>query len=158
MEKEPTSFYTIRFGDCDPFGHLNNSRYLDYCLNAREDHLRDHYGIDLKAWAAQGIGFVVNRHEIRYIRPVGYNDRVCIQSSLIGWGDTWLQVEMLVWDEPKEQLKAVLWTVFTRIDTKTGAKTTHPGELVDWIAQVVLDEGSRDLDERMAKLKSTRPR
>jgi acyl-CoA thioester hydrolase len=44
MEKTPISFYTVRFNDCDPLGHLNNSKYIDYFLNAREDHLKEHFG------------------------------------------------------------------------------------------------------------------
>ncbi len=47
MNKTPHSLYTIRFTDCDPFGHLNNGRYIDYLLNAREDHLKTEYGVDL---------------------------------------------------------------------------------------------------------------
>ena len=156
MEKEPRSFYVIRFGDCDPFGHLNNSRYIDYFLNAREDHLRDSYQIDLKNWAAAGIGFVVNRHEIRYLRPVGYNDRVCIQSSLIGMGDAWLQVEMQLWDEDRRQLKAILWTSFTRVDIRTGKKETHPADFVETFRQILQTEPIMEsgLDARIATLKS----
>ena len=30
---------TVRFQDCDPFGHLNNARYIDYFLNARQDQI-----------------------------------------------------------------------------------------------------------------------
>ena len=37
MNKTPHSFYTIRFTDCDLFGHLNNGRYIDYLLNARKN-------------------------------------------------------------------------------------------------------------------------
>ena len=29
----------IRFQDCDPYSHLNNGRYLDYFMNAREDQV-----------------------------------------------------------------------------------------------------------------------
>jgi acyl-CoA thioester hydrolase len=130
MEKTPVSFYTVRFNDCDPLGHLNNARYLDYFLNAREDHLRDHYGIDLRDWSARGILFVVSRHEIRYLRPVNYNDRIAIQSAVIGWGDTWLLVEMLLFDESRRHLKAILWTRFTRIDPHTGKSAAHPDELL----------------------------
>jgi YbgC/YbaW family acyl-CoA thioester hydrolase len=82
MEKTPTSFYIVRFNDCDPLGHLNNSKYIDYFINAREDHLRDHYSIDLKEWAQQGIAFVVTQHEIRYLRPATYNEIVGIQTAL----------------------------------------------------------------------------
>src|SRR5579863_2725476 len=96
MEKFPQSFYTVRFNDCDPFGHLNNSRYLDYFLNAREDHLKDHYNIDIKEWVKQGQIFVVTAHEIRYLRPANYGESVTIQSALIGVGESWLQVEMVM--------------------------------------------------------------
>src|SRR5580692_12683596 len=112
MEKFPQSSYTVRFSDCDPFGHLNNSKYIDYFLNAREDHLKEYYDIDLKVWVEQGQVFVVSAHEIRYLRPATYNESVVIRSSLIGWGDSWLQVEMVMFGADG-QLKAILWTVFT---------------------------------------------
>ena len=37
----------IRFQDCDPFNHLNNAAYLNYFVNAREDQISKHYGIDI---------------------------------------------------------------------------------------------------------------
>ena len=139
MEKAPVSFYKVRFCDCDPFGHLNNSKYLDYFLNAREDHLKDSYGIDLKEWVAQGKIFVVNSHEIRYLRPVTYNEMISIRTALIGWGETSLQVEMLMYDSQKE-LKAALWTSFTRINAATGRKEVHPAEFVAFMRDVLLDD------------------
>ena len=144
MEKTPVSFYTVRFNDCDPLGHLNNGRYIDYFLNAREDHLREHYGIDLREWASRGIGFVVSHHEIRYLRPVLYNDRVAIQSSLIGWGDSWLAVEMLMYDEERRQLKAILWTRFTRIDPRTGKRLVHPDDFMEWVNGALVEGISLD--------------
>ncbi|MEO6346652.1 MAG: acyl-CoA thioesterase, partial [Aquaticitalea sp.] len=33
----------IRFHDCDPFNHLNNSKYIDYILTARGDQLIENY-------------------------------------------------------------------------------------------------------------------
>ena len=139
MEKTPVSSYIIRFNDCDPLGHLNNSKYIDYFLNAREDHLRTYYDIDLKEWAQRGEMFVVSQHEIRYLRPVVYNDRVDIQSSLIGWGDTWLIVEMLMMDEA-QQPKAILWTRFTRINGRTGKSQTHPDDFMNWIHATLVEE------------------
>jgi YbgC/YbaW family acyl-CoA thioester hydrolase len=156
MEKTPVSWYIVRFNDCDPLGHLNNARYIDYFLNAREDHLRDNYAIDLRAWASRGIGFVVSQHEIRYLRPVIYNDRVAIQTALIGWGDSWLAVEMLLFDEARQQLKAIMWTRFTRIDPKTGRRVTHPEDFMPWIhgafvEGIDLDKG---LNARVEALRS----
>ncbi|HTJ13257.1 MAG TPA: acyl-CoA thioesterase [Dinghuibacter sp.] len=152
MEKQPFSHYWVRFNDCDPFGHLNNARYLDYCLDAREDHLREHYGVDLKEWATRGIGFVVNRHEIRYLRPANYNERVCVQSMVIGLADTWLTVEMSLWDDAHRQLKALLWTNFTRIDARTGKKQAHDPEFLERFGPLVMTVEA-DQDARIAALK-----
>lgn len=137
METKPRTFYTIRFNDCDPFGHLNNSRYIDYFLNAREDHLKEHYSIDLKEWAAKGIGFVVSRHEIQYIRAVTYNDTVCIQSALVGYGDNYLEVEMQMYDKDQQNLKAVLLSKFTQINLRTGKKDDLTAELEEFARQVL---------------------
>ena len=139
MEKTPSSFYTIRFNDCDPFGHLNNSKYIDYCLNAREDHLKEAYGIDLREWASQGIGFVVSQHEIRYLRPANYNDIICIQTALIGAGDSWLLVEMSMYDQERQQLKAIIWSKFTSIDIRTGRKENLPAIVKPFVQGALLE-------------------
>lgn len=154
MEKTPRSFYTVRFNDCDPLGHLNNARYIDYFINAREDHLKESYGIDLKEWALRGLSFVVNQHEIKYIRPVTYNDRVCIQSALIAAGDTWLLVEMCMFDEQAQALKAILWTKFTHINMRTGKRETIPADLTDFIQQALWDgaDSKKGMKERISFL------
>ena len=33
MNKEVSTTVKIRFSDCDPIGHLNNVKYLEYMLN-----------------------------------------------------------------------------------------------------------------------------
>ncbi len=139
MEKFLQSIYPIRFSDCDPFGHLNNGRYIDYFLNAREDHLKEHYNIDLKVWAQQGQAFVVSAHEIRYLRPANYNESVAIQSALIGWGDSWLMVEMCMFGSDR-QLKAILWSTFTRINPASGKRLVHPPEFQPFIDQALVED------------------
>ena len=42
-----SSTAVIRFQDCDPYAHLNNGRYLDYFMNAREDQLLKMYGFNI---------------------------------------------------------------------------------------------------------------
>lgn len=155
MEKFPQSVYPIRFNDCDPFGHLNNSKYLDYFLNAREDHLAAHYDIDLKEWVKQGQLFVVTGHEIRYLRPANYGESVIIQSALIGWGDSWLQVEMVMFGQDR-QIKAILWTVFTRIHPVTGKRIPHPPEFQPWIDGALVGEIAveKGLAARLESLRS----
>ena len=134
------SFYIVRFNDCDPLGHLNNARYIDYMLNAREDHLRDAYQILLPDFAKQGVTWVVTSHEIQYVRPALYNEKVCIRSALIEVGETYITVEMTMYDENAEQLKAVMWTTFTHINLKTGKREKHAVDFQQFLAGVAAND------------------
>ena len=159
MITKPSTFYIIRFNDCDPLAHLNNSKYLDYFLNAREDHVRENYGIDLKEWASRGLGFVVSRHEIQYIRAATYNEVVCIESSLIGYGDNYLEVEMLMYDKDRQVLKAILWSRFTHINSRTGKKEDLNEEIMEFVRQVLVPgvDMSKGMNARIATLRSPTP-
>ena len=152
----PHSIYTVRFPDCDPFGHLNNARYIDYFLNAREDHLRDAFGIELHTYARQGVGWVVSGHQIQYLRPAAYNEQVRIESDLIEAGDSNLLVELRMYSADGRQLKAVLWSQFTCIDPKTGKKQKHPEHFAALASSLVIQgiKTSDGFDGRVAGLVS----
>ena len=134
------TFYTVRFSDCDPMGHLNNARYIDYMLNAREDHLKQAYQINLVEYHKQGIAWVVRRHDIQYVRPAFYNEVVCIESRLIELSESHVLVEMLMFDEQQTTLKAILWTNFTSVDVKTGRRKEHPAAFMEFASGVKVDD------------------
>jgi YbgC/YbaW family acyl-CoA thioester hydrolase len=123
---ELKTFYKIRFSDCDPFNHLNNSAYIDYLLNAREDHLKEFHDLIMPELYKKGSGWMVNRHEIVYTAPANYAEMVCIQSALVKFSDDSLLVEMAMWNEGQTQLKALLWTKFIHFNTQTGKRENHP--------------------------------
>jgi acyl-CoA thioester hydrolase len=61
---------TLRWSDLDAFGHVNNARYLTLLEEARA-------ALMFIAGRADGVGsfaegVVIARHEIDYLRPVGY--------------------------------------------------------------------------------------
>lgn len=148
------STYRVRFPDCDPMGHLNNSRYIDYFLNAREDHLREGYALQISDFLEKGVFWVVTGHEIQYKRPAVYNEMISIHSALIGMDAHTLRVEMQMWNEAESELKAVMWSHFTLIDGKTGRKSTHPEEFLEF-AKSILNEGvspHQGLVSRVAEL------
>ncbi len=138
MEPYLQSFYTVRFGDCDPFRHLNNARYIDYLLNAREDHLKTHYQMDLADFYRKGLGWVVWQHEIIYTRPASFNETICIRSGLLDAGPEHQLVEMLMLDEKQRQLKALLRTRFVPVSLTTGKKEPHTAEFMEFIADKLL--------------------
>jgi len=151
---EPKTFYKIRFSDCDSFKHLHNSGYIDYMLNAREDHLKDFHDISMTALYEKGTGWMVNKHEIIYLSPALYNENVCIKSALLKLADDSLLVEMSMWNEQENQLKALLWTKFIHINMLTGKRDKHPDwfmELAAPLEDTTLQEAN-SLNEKLAML------
>jgi YbgC/YbaW family acyl-CoA thioester hydrolase len=155
MEKTPVSQYKIRFSDCDPFGHLNNSRYLDYLINAREDHLLEHYELDLTTYYKEGFGWVIGSHEIAYVSPAVYNEIVSIQSALLVVDTGFLHVETVMMNEQQTQLKAVMRTKLVPVNAKTGRKEPHTPGFMIWAKTIenTMIDGENTLQDRVGELK-----
>ncbi|MBW8889648.1 MAG: acyl-CoA thioesterase [Fibrobacteres bacterium] len=141
IEKQPASRVAIRFQDCDPFGHLNNAKYLEYFINAREDHLKLAYGFDLFAKGREtGCSWVVARHQIAYLAPANCGEEVLIKTSLRRYTDQGAMVESRMHNAADTRLKTLLWTdyVFVRLDTGRPAK--HPADILAFLESVHLSE------------------
>jgi acyl-CoA thioester hydrolase len=122
----------IRFSDCDPFNHLNNARYIDYFINAREDHIMTHMNFNIYHFAAEhGTGWVVGKNQIVYLKPAFLMETVVIDSTLLKLSDRDVLVEMKMWNEQKNKLKSVLWSNFVHINMKTQKIETHSQELME---------------------------
>ena len=130
--KRPESRVLIRFPDCDPFNHLNNSRYIDYFINAREDHLYLHYQFNPYTYAQQKLlSWVVTQNQIAYLRPALLMEKVVIQSRVLKFDVRDILVEMTMWDIDKKVLKSIIWTTFTHYNFKTSKAEIHSQELID---------------------------
>lgn len=156
MIKNPNSTYKIRFGDCDLFGHLNNARYIDYFLNAREDHLKDFYDLKLTDYYQKGIAWVVTGHEIAYLRSAVYDETVNIESTLIQATPDDLYVEIIMRDEEKKHLKAIMRTKFTAINPKSGKREPHPTEFMEFAKSIEnpIAANHKNLEDRIKELRN----
>lgn len=156
MKKTPITSYTVRFSDCDLFGHLNNARYIDYFLNAREDHLKDFYNIELSNFYARSTSWVVGGHEISYLRPAVYGEVVSIQTSLLKAADDLLFVEMVMFDNKLTHIKSLLWTTFIPVNVKTGRRENHDPEFMDFARSIERDDVDilQGFKERILNLKT----
>jgi acyl-CoA thioester hydrolase len=82
MPVEAESRVIIRFQDCDPLMHLNNSKYFDYFFNAREDQVSKLYGFSFEAMFRElRTSWVVYQHQIAYVRPARISEWVRITSQ-----------------------------------------------------------------------------
>src|SRR5687767_12982302 len=104
--KEPESIMLARFQDCDPFGHLNNARYIDYFLNARQDQIAQFYNLRTYEPGMQA-SWVIRKTQIAYVRPVQAMEEILIRTRLIHFDETSLVVEGLMLDRDDKYLKAL---------------------------------------------------
>ncbi len=136
---QPESIVIARFSDCDPFGHLNNARYIDYFLNAREDHLATFYNFLLFQHTQQHqSGWVVSHTEITYLRPVKVVEAVVIRTALLHYSDSVLVVEGAMLDKDTRKLKALCWFQFAYVSLQTGRTASHPDDLTQLFQSICL--------------------
>lgn len=110
----------VRFMDCDPMGHLNNSKYIDYMLNARDDHMAEHYEYTHEEYAHKtGCVWIIVQNEIAYLKEVRYNQEVIISSKLIEMNDRTCKIELLMKDSNADKIHAVLWVTLIHFNLKT---------------------------------------
>lgn len=147
----------IRFQDCDPFNHLNNGRYLDYYINAREDQLVEHYDLDLfKIIKEHALGWVVSSSQVSYIKPVFTMEEVIIDSKLIQFSPKHLVVEARMWNFDKTILKSFCWLNFVHFNLKTNKVQQHSSDFMELFKNVSIpvDEASFSEREKNYRLKN----
>ena len=126
----------IRFPDCDPFNHLNNSRYIDYFINAREDHLQRRYEFNIYEYARNtGKSWFVGQNQIVYLKPAKLMETVTIKSTILEWTTSEVLVEMTMSDANAENLKSLLWCRFIHVDIRTGKRESHSAALMEQFDQ-----------------------
>lgn len=131
LKKVLETKHLIRFPDCDPFNHLNNSRYLDYFINAREDHLQQFHDFNIyERLQDRGLSWVIGKNEIVYIRPALLMETVIIRSTILSIDERSILVEMSMRDVQKKALKALLWTTFVYYNLKTQRPENHDPEFI----------------------------
>ncbi len=147
--KRPTSTKVIRFQDCDPYGHLNNAKYIDYLINAREDHLINVYDLNVFAMAQfEKRGWLVGHNEIVYLKPANIMEEVMIHTSLIDFTERYVKAEMVMTDKSESHVKALLWTKFYHFDFKVNQGVQHSDDMLSFLEQIKLDIEHENAEQR----------
>lgn len=156
LNKEPESVMKIRFHDCDPFNHLNNSRYIDYFMAARGDQLLDNYAFDINALAQeQGVAWVSAHTQISYFMPAVFMEDVLIQTRLLSYTEKSLLFEAVMYSKNKVQLKSVMWCKLVHFNLHSKQSHRHSETLMDFFQKVAypLETGS-SFEERIKRLQN----
>ena len=154
--RELTSQTTIRFQDCDPFGHLNNARYIDYFLNARVDHVKDAYDLNLVDPNTQ-FNWVVIQTQVAYFLPAVLGEVVTIQPRMLNSSRRTTLIEAVMFDEHQTVAKAIGWQMFMHVDVTTGRPAIHSDDLQTLFNQIQISDSTDDwnFDERVRTLRHT---
>jgi len=143
----------IRFQDCDPYNHLNNSKYIDYFINVREDQLIENYDFDYFDIAkTQGVAWVTGSNQISYLKPADTNEIVTIQSQIIKVTSLSTLVEFRMYNEEKTQLKSIMWSKFIHIKMKTMRSTQHSEEFMNLFESICLPVDELTFEERVKSI------
>ena len=154
MQKEISSIEKVRFSDCDPIGHLNNVKYLEYMLNAREDHVESGYGFTYEEYTKRtGCTWVTLQNEIAYLKEVRYNAKVMITSKTIDLGDRLSKVEILMKSEDGKTIHSVLWLTVIYFNMKTRSSESHPEDTIELFQKFLVNLEEKDFQSRVASLR-----
>lgn len=147
----------IQYQDCDPFNHLNNSKYIDYIVAARTEQLLVNYGFNSAEIARkEGIGWVAAQTQLSYFSPASWMEIVIIESKLIQFSEYSLLIEGFMWDEHKTKLKCVMWTKLVHFNIKTQRSHKHSEELMKLFAEIHYPlENNFTFEERVKSFKQS---
>lgn len=155
LKKVLVSKMKVRFHDCDPFNHLNNSRYLDYIITARGDQLLDNYGFDIYRIAReQGIGWVTAQTQVSYLAPAFLMEEVSIETQLIDYSARSLLFEAVMRGEDPLVIKAVMWGKLVHFNLQAQKSQLHSDALMEFFARIVNPvPGAPDFESRIKIIK-----
>ena len=130
LNLEPESAAWIDFQDCDPFGHLNNTKYLNYIMHARTQQLKDAYGFDIYAHTQKtGNGWVVATTQLAYLAPAKFNETVRIKTRLLHKDAFRIVPEAVMVSEDGARLNAVGWIEFVYVNIERGRPVKYEADL-----------------------------
>ncbi|RLD22181.1 MAG: acyl-CoA thioesterase [Bacteroidetes bacterium] len=154
LPKLLSSSTIIRFQDCDPYKHLNNIKYLEYFINAREDQVLEAYDLDIYNIAiTQGVGWVTAQNQIAYIRAAVMKEKVEITSKIIQFAPRAMSVEFQMLNADTGKLKSIMWSKFVHIDMRTGKSLEHNAYFMEMFTKLTV---SVDADHFEARVKAIR--
>jgi acyl-CoA thioester hydrolase len=147
----------IRFQDCDPLQHLNNSKYFDYYFNAREDEVAKLYEFKFsEIFKNYKTSWVVYQQQIAYIRPALASEWVRIFSRLIYFDNDTTITEFYMTNDDKSELKGLLWVTSKYISVETGKRTPHQKHVNEYLSAIYepnFDINETNFNQRIKEIK-----
>lgn len=154
MKGEYNTQMKVRFSDCDPIGHLNNVKYLEYMMNAREDHVTENYGFTYEEIIRKyGCTWIAVQNQLAYLKEVRPNKIVNISSKVIEISERTTVVELLMKDAKNEVIHAALWVTAIFFDMKLRRAAPHTPEVIQLLDGQLVEIPEKSFEERVKNLR-----
>jgi acyl-CoA thioester hydrolase len=129
--------FSVRYYECDMYGHVNHANYLRYMQEAALDASAV-AGYDVAAYQALGKHWLMRESDIEYLAPLRYGDSVRVKTWLAdfphGRGEGTLRRSFELWRLPArggpEEMAARGGSDWVFLASASGRPATVPPELV----------------------------
>lgn len=112
------SYDKIRYGDCDPQGHVNNAVFTTFIETGRSDVLAAGFGT---IGRARNSFIVLARLELDYIAEILWPGTVEIGTAVMKIGNSSVQIEQAIFQDEKLVAKAKTVLVHLGADRRPAA-------------------------------------
>jgi acyl-CoA thioester hydrolase len=124
-----TRTFRVRYYECDPFGHVNNTNYLRYMEEAAFDASAA-AGYDLARYYALNRFWLVRETDVEYLRPLRYGDTFHLKTWIADFRRVQSRRAYEFTDAATGELAARAHTDWVFVDRATGALATIPKEFI----------------------------
>jgi acyl-CoA thioester hydrolase len=145
MARNYTRRFRVRSTDCDAAGHVNNAVYLRYLQEVAVEASAD-VGYDGAWYAAHGVGWVIRRSRIDYLRPLRYGDEIDVTTFVVDVRRVRSQRNYEIVRAQDGVTAALAATDWVFVDRRTGA----PARIPDDAPARFLPDGTAPGIERLA--------
>lgn len=115
---------TVRFRDLDPLNHVNNSVFNTYFEEARIDFIN--HLPEFNKSMRSGMSFILAHIEISYLKPVLFQEKLLIGSSILELGNTSIKGIQAIYSKEDKKLKSVAKSVGVWFDLKNNRPAKLP--------------------------------
>jgi acyl-CoA thioesterase FadM len=79
-------------------------------------------------------------------------EKILIRSCVLNYSAKHIEVEMAMYNEKGDKLKALLRTVFIPFDVRSGSVYEHESDILDLLKEIRVEEISGNTEERLVQL------
>ncbi len=121
----------VRPDDIDMFMHVHSSKYIDYVLAARYDQMGRCYGMGMKEFIENGLGWVIRKTTIEFKRPLLMGETFTVKTSLTALERNIAAVEFEIVKKETNKISCKGTFDYVMTDLKTGKAAQIP----EWILE-----------------------